>query len=55
MSESKTTQPVASSEEVEKLKEKITQQGDKVRNLKTNGAPKVSIVYLANYLSFGLQ
>ena len=33
--------PTASPEQVEKLKSKITAQGDKVRNLKSGGAPKV--------------
>ena len=33
--------PTASPEQVEKLKSEITVQGDKVRNLKSGGAPKV--------------
>ena len=33
--------PTASPEQVEKLKSEITAQGDKVRNLKSGGAPKV--------------
>lgn len=33
--------PVASPEQVERLKDEITAQGDKVRNLKSSGAGKV--------------
>ncbi|XP_027035857.1 bifunctional glutamate/proline--tRNA ligase-like [Pocillopora damicornis] len=35
--------PTASPEQVEKLKSKITTQGDKVRNLKSGGAPKEEV------------
>ena len=49
--------PVASPEQVERLKGEITAQGDKVRNLKSSGAGKVEscINYLSKMLWLNLQ
>ena len=49
--------PVASPEQVERLKGEITAQGDKVRNLKSSGAGKVKscINYLSKMLWLNLQ
>ena len=41
--------PTASPEQVEKLKGEITVQGDKVRNLKSSGAPKVQCNTFSTY------
>lgn len=48
MNGAEVAKPAASPEQVEELKGEITVQGDKVRNLKTSGAAKVSF----NLLSF---
>lgn len=37
-------QPTAAPEEVEKLKDEIAKQGDRVRQMKTTGAAKVNVL-----------